>query len=126
MNRKTFIESLGATCRNWYWSWSFVNHAEKFVIFGAWERRENKDGCALILSDTWKKGDNGRLQAGYTQAIEHIGLIKDKGYILKIFMMEYSEDRKDKNGNGPACIKSFSTETFVRKLKYENEQWFAC
>ncbi|MBZ6758337.1 HNH endonuclease, partial [Klebsiella grimontii] len=26
MNRKQFIQSRGATCRNWTWSWSFINH----------------------------------------------------------------------------------------------------
>ncbi|MCW0312025.1 hypothetical protein NB694_001825 [Pantoea ananatis] len=26
MNRKQFIQSEGATCSNWTWSWSFVNH----------------------------------------------------------------------------------------------------
>ncbi|MDU1358416.1 MAG: HNH endonuclease, partial [Enterobacter sp.] len=24
MNRKQFIQSRGATCRNWTWSWSFI------------------------------------------------------------------------------------------------------
>src|SRR5687768_11323259 len=28
-SRKQFIENLGATCANWNWSWSFVNHDEK-------------------------------------------------------------------------------------------------
>lgn len=37
MNRKQFIQSRGATCRNWMWSWSFINHDEQFVIFGAWD-----------------------------------------------------------------------------------------
>jgi 5-methylcytosine-specific restriction protein A len=33
MRRKTFIESQGATCQNWQWSWSFINAKEKFIIF---------------------------------------------------------------------------------------------
>lgn len=37
MSRKKFIESHGATCKNWNWSWSFINDAEKFIIFGAWD-----------------------------------------------------------------------------------------
>ncbi|MCO4752747.1 HNH endonuclease, partial [Vibrio cholerae O1 biovar El Tor] len=24
------MESVGATCSNWNWSWSFVNHEERF------------------------------------------------------------------------------------------------
>lgn len=42
MNQKQFIQSRGATCRNWTWSWSFINHGEQFVIFGVrdteWEK----------------------------------------------------------------------------------------
>ncbi|ENZ7924401.1 TPA: hypothetical protein ACR599_005716 [Klebsiella variicola] len=37
MNRKQFILSCGATCRNWMWSWSFINHDEQMVVFGAWD-----------------------------------------------------------------------------------------
>ncbi|HIH0854662.1 HNH endonuclease, partial [Vibrio cholerae] len=29
MSRKKFMESVGATCSNWNWSWSFVNHEER-------------------------------------------------------------------------------------------------
>ena len=36
-SRRAFIESVGATCQNWQWSWSFVNHSERFVAFGAWD-----------------------------------------------------------------------------------------
>lgn len=35
--RKAFIKSEGATCKNWTWSWSFVNHQERKIIFGAWD-----------------------------------------------------------------------------------------
>ena len=54
MSRKQFIESVGATCKNWNWSWSFVNHQEKFVIFGLWD--VNEDG--LIFDQNWN--GNGR------------------------------------------------------------------
>ena len=43
MKRKQFIESFGATCKNWTWSWSFVNHDEKLVIFGAWDDHTLKE-----------------------------------------------------------------------------------
>jgi len=42
MSRKKFIESVGATCDNWNWSWSFVNHKDRFVVFGLWD--VNEDG----------------------------------------------------------------------------------
>lgn len=30
-SRKQFIKSQGATCDNWTWSWSFVNHDKKIL-----------------------------------------------------------------------------------------------
>ena len=38
MNRKQFIQSKGATCVNWNWSWSFINEEDRVIIFGAWDR----------------------------------------------------------------------------------------
>jgi 5-methylcytosine-specific restriction protein A len=47
MSRKVFIESCGATCRNWQWSWSFVNESKRFVVFGVWDRRRNREGAMV-------------------------------------------------------------------------------
>ena len=52
MGRKKFIESFGATCDNWTWSWSFVNEKEKFVIFGVRDVHIDIDK-ALILGEDW-------------------------------------------------------------------------
>lgn len=35
VSRKAFIESHGATCRSWTWSWSFVNHDDQMIILSA-------------------------------------------------------------------------------------------
>lgn len=48
MNRKQFIQSRGATCRNWTWSWSFINHDEQFVIFGAWDTEREKERAVIL------------------------------------------------------------------------------
>ena len=50
MNRKQFIESNGATCSNWTWSWSFVNHEARVVIFGTWDYHAQPNSY-LILDD---------------------------------------------------------------------------
>lgn len=50
MNRKQFIKSQGTTCRNWTWSWSFVKHEDRFVIFGIWNVHEEA-GRGLIFSE---------------------------------------------------------------------------
>ena len=52
LTRKQFIESQGATCRNWTWSWSFINEKEKVIIFGAWDVR-TEGNTSLILSKSW-------------------------------------------------------------------------
>ncbi|MQX44879.1 hypothetical protein GHK58_33290 [Sinorhizobium meliloti] len=71
MNRKEFVQSHGADCKNWNWSWSFVNHSERFVIFGVWQsEQENRLGC--ILRKNWEISAKGRKNNGYGQALEHI------------------------------------------------------
>lgn len=73
MNRKQFIQSRGATCRNWTWSWSFINHDEQQVIFGAWDTEREKER-AVILREEWEYSSRDKRQPGYTQAI---AVIKD-------------------------------------------------
>ncbi|HDY85591.1 MAG TPA: HNH endonuclease, partial [Methylophaga sp.] len=89
MSRKKFIESQGATCRNWTWSWSFINESEKVIIFGAWDTNTDGD-TSLILSDTWEYSGKGRKQPAYEQSREHIRLIEEEGYELKTFPIIYS------------------------------------
>jgi 5-methylcytosine-specific restriction protein A len=124
MNRKQFIESKRATCSNWAWSWSFVNHEERVVIFGAWNYHAQPNSY-LILDDNWELSDKGRRQAGYSQAIEHIALIRDFGYALMTFTMYPSDKHKDENGHGPAKIDSFEEHLTLRTLKEVGHQYFA-
>ena len=49
MNRKQFIQSQGATCNNWNWSWSFISHDRQIVIFGAWDT-EREQGRAVKIT----------------------------------------------------------------------------
>ena len=48
MNRKQFIQSRGATCRNWTWSWSFINHDDQLVIFGAWDVERDQERAVIL------------------------------------------------------------------------------
>jgi 5-methylcytosine-specific restriction protein A len=123
MSRKKFIESQGATCRNWTWSWSFVNHKAKFVIFGTWN--VHKDGnTALILDQDWEY-KRGRKQPGYTQAIEHLHLVERESYALKIFEMCYSDELIDANGEGPAKIEAFIPKLETKQLEKKGSKWYA-
>ena len=122
MTRKTFIESQGATCRNWKWSWSFVNHTEKFVIFGAFDKFDDGKN-ALILSEDWSKL-RGRKQPGFPQSREHIRLIEQEGYSLKTFPMKYGtvDPTDDKSIEK---IKGITPQLFDKKLKKVGDSWYA-
>lgn len=124
MKRREFIEREGATCANWNWSWSFVNHAKRQVIFGAWESFADEEG-ELVLSDDWQVSSKGRRQPGYSQAREHISLIEEKGYQLKTFLMIYSDEMKGADGEGPAKIKDFVPVLNSRTLKRVGKRWYA-
>lgn len=124
MTRKQFIESQGATCLNWNWSWSFINKGQKTIIFGAWDR-QTQGNVALILSEKWKVSSKGKKQAGYSQSREHIRLIEEKGYKLKIFPIIYSDAKIDEDGFGPAKIDSFDPKLTEKTLLRVATNWYA-
>lgn len=124
MSRKRFIESQGATCSNWQWSWSFINEKDKVVIFGAWDR--NTDGStSLILNKAWEYNYKGRKSAAYTQALKHIRLIEAEGYTLKTFPIIYSDELIDDNGFGPAKIKDFIPTLKQKIIRKVGDSWYA-
>ncbi|MDP3536130.1 MAG: HNH endonuclease [Halomonas sp.] len=108
-SRKKFIESKGATCKNWNWSWSFVNHAEKFVIFGLWDVHD--DG--LILDEKWSGPSK-------SQSMEHVRLVSEEGYQLKIFPMEFTT-----TDEGRAKIKGFEPVLIDKQLIKGSGKWYA-
>ncbi len=124
MNRKRFIESQGATCRNWTWSWSFINQKKKIVIFGAWDRH-TEGNTSLILSEEWQFSRRGRKQPAYEQSREHIRLIEEEGYKLMTFLMKYSDANKDEDGIGPAKIEGFEPKLTHKSLKRIGGKWYA-
>jgi 5-methylcytosine-specific restriction enzyme A len=124
MSRKKFIESHGATCKNWNWSWSFVNHKEKIIIFGAWDR-DTRGSISIILEKSWKYSDKDKKLPGYPQSVEHIRLIEEEGYMLKTFPMIYSDVHKDENDIGPAKIGSFIPELTNKTLLRGMDKWYA-
>ena len=92
MSRREFIESHGATCLNWLWSWSFVNAANRFMIFGAWQ-----DGTRAarteILASRREFDAEGRRRNGYRQSRDHLRLVEEEGYTLFTFPMTRSPSR---------------------------------
>ena len=123
-SRRAFIESVGATCQNWQWSWSFVNHSERFVAFGAWDVNTMGRRC-LILSGKWRLRNTGRKNPGYPQSQEHIRLVMEDGYTLKTFPMEWSDARKDESGVGPAAIGGFTPILSDCGVLQIGDNWYA-
>ena len=124
MSRKTFIESVGATCTNWQWSWSFINSNERFIVFGAWDR--NTEGTkTLIFSKEWQFNAHGKKTKGYPQSREHIRLIENENYKLMTFPMKYSDARKGEDGIGPAKIEGFTPVLSERTLTKIGNAWYA-
>lgn len=124
MSRKEFIQSYGATCKNWYWSWSFINESEKTIIFGAWDRDTNGKR-AMILSADWQTRHDGKRNASYSQSREHIRLVEEEGYRLMTFPMKYSNDNKGEDGNGPAKIEGFTPILTEKAVLRMGDDWFA-
>lgn len=124
MNRKAFIESLGATCRNWRWSWSFVNERERFVVFGAWDV-ETEGSFTRILSDDWETSRAGRRQPAYSESRAHLRLVEEEGYRLFTFPMQYSDAKEGESGRGPAAMSGFTPELLERTLTRVGGQWYA-
>jgi hypothetical protein len=124
LTRKKFIESYGATANNWRTDWSFVNHDEKLVIFGAWDTHTEGDRC-LILHMDWITNKKGRKQPGYTQSIEHIRLINEQGYQLKTFPIIEDLDFVDETDSGRASIKEFIETLTDMSLRFTGDKWYA-
>lgn len=124
MTRQGFIQSLHATCRNWRWSWAFVQHDNRWVIFGAWDVLTNKE-YSVILDEDWERSPNtGRKQPGYSEALEYVGLVKNEGYFLKTFPMgRIAADPR--NSPGIARIANFRPILSDCTLKKKNRQWLA-
>lgn len=120
LNRKQFIQSQGATCKNWTWSWSFINHDRQMVIFGAWDS-EREQGRAVILRKEWEFSAKKIRQPGYTQAIEHLQYIH-QGYDLYTFNMVHSPNPENPD---VAVIKDFERRLDKRWLRLEGDVWYA-
>ena len=124
MNRKQLMESHGATCRNWQWSWSFINEKDRFIIFGAWDR-DTQGTISRIFSESWKTNTQGRKNKAYDESRENIRLIEEEGYQLQTFPMIFSDANIDEKGIGPPKIDRIIPELTSKSLKKVGSDWYA-
>lgn len=123
MSRKKFIERQGATCSNWNWSWSFVNHAKRFVIFGLWDTNMESDR-GLIFSNDWRVDRKGKKPKGFEQSREHLRLIEELGYRLFTFTQKYGDGEVNVDGISMPKIESFEEVLSEKSLHSEGDSWF--
>lgn len=124
VSRREFIEKYGATCANWNWSWSFVNHQKRFVIFGLWRDFQTAK-LGLILHSDWQLDNKNRKKPGYTQAIEHIRLIEQEGYGLKTFPMAGVLRNPEKGLLSASQITAIKPELIDARLIVLPDGWYA-
>lgn len=122
MNRKQFIQSHGASCDNWNWSWSFVNKTKRMVIFGAWDGLISGRN-AKIFSKNWIINAKNKKSKGYKQSLEHIRLIQEEDYQLFTFPMQPIEETWQ--DDVIPKIKSFTPELTAKNLVQIGDDWFA-
>lgn len=115
--RKAFIEANGGSCRNWRWSWSFVNHKARRVFFGAWDEHTTSEGQVILARD-WRV-HNGRVQPAFAESLEHVSLIRS-GYELWTFPMH-----RQSAENGTSVIKSFTPRLTRKRLVADNDRCLA-
>lgn len=120
-SRQKFRESLDASCKNPRWSWSWVNHNDKNVYFGASDVHEDGD-TQLILGIGWERNRKGRVNPAYGEAVENIELILSKSYRLYTFR-QFQEEIDDETGR--VRITGFEQDLELRYLVEKRDGWHA-
>lgn len=73
----------------------------------------------LIFSGDWT-GKSGRKPNAYSESLDHLGLVKNNGYELKIFRMKYS-----RTAEGTGKIRSFERQLIDKRLLEIGSDFYA-
>ncbi|MGY3438287.1 MULTISPECIES: HNH endonuclease [unclassified Marinovum] len=120
MSRIAFARKFGAEPHNPRNAWSYINHEERFVMFGAWSHVE-EDGRQQVFSESWKKDANGRKPASYGPSLRHIEHILEDGYTLYTFRQYADPDSL----SGIPRISNFDEIREKRSLNVVGRDYFA-
>lgn len=116
MNRTELLSKYGITQGVTQGMWSFVNHAERKIIFGGWSYNYEPNRIK-ILDKPWMFKKDGTKSAGYSTAIKHLNLV-ESGYELLVFLQEPA------SGKGSKIYKVYDhLETCV--LRNMGTAWYA-
>lgn len=100
-----------------------MNHAERIVIFGAWDIYD-EGNRSLILKEGWAKSRRGKKQPAYSQSREHIRLVEEEGYKLRTFTIQY-QAANPADDEAPAKIKGYTPELIEKSLIRVGDSWYA-
>ena len=101
-----------------------MNHADRIVIFGAWDTSTEGD-TSLILDQKWERAASGRKNSGFAEALEYVQMVENEGYRLQTFPMIYSERKKDEQGRSSGAIQEFIPQLTEKKLRRVGGMWYA-
>lgn len=119
MNRKQFIESVGAEY-SWSYAWSFLRPETRTVIFAAWDVLTDS-GVTEILSQDWEYEASGRASGKFTWSRNHIRLVEDGGWDLQVFEQIKGFERP----NGTWTIARITPQLKACRLVRIRDSWFA-
>lgn len=124
MNRRDFITDEGATCRNWRWSWAFVNHGRALVISGAWDLHQ-QGTTYVLLDEAWERHiATGRRRPAFGEARDYLDLVLKHGYRLRIFPMGHMP-LDPEEPEGTARIANFTPVLMEATLEKRDARWLA-
>jgi hypothetical protein len=118
------MASHGAANKNDRYGWSFVNHEDKMVIFGAWDVNTEPDK-ALILSMKWARNEQGRKSNAFGESMEYIKLVESEGYSLHTFPIILDDTYDNNLGTGRVRIKDHVEVLSKMTLNIINGDYYA-
>ena len=119
-NMKKFMTDIGGTCSNWNWAWSYVNEDAKEVYMPVWDVFDKGTrGC--VLKPIWNT-ETSRKKPGYKLMLEHIRLVVEEGYKLKVYTQVLDKARSE---HPRAVRKGFYRDMTPARLIEQDGEWFA-
>ncbi len=121
MSRLKFARKHGAEPHNPSNAWSYINHGDRLVLFGAWTGLEEGER-QLIFAKKWAIKSDGKRSASYRPSLRHLEHVIEDGYDLYTFR-QYPDPAK--LSSGPRKVKRFDPVLEKRYLAIFGDEYFA-
>lgn len=127
-SRSKLMSRLSFNMTNVNWAWCAVSHEKKQVMFFVWDQYKERGGERyLMLHDSWKVSQtDGKVKAGFNDAMKNIGFILVEGYQLCIVFQTATETLDYPRSQETAKVKSINHKSYFEcDLERDGEFWFA-